>query len=169
MWERTITLSSLGKTFSLTGWKVGWAVAPPDLSACVRAAHQFMTFSGATPLQHGAAAVIENPGDYAQRLRALFTRNRDRLSASLRAAGLRVFPSHSTYFVMADHTSLGLGDDLAFCEHLAREVGVAAIPPSVFFGTPGLGRDLVRFAFCKKEGTIDEACARIEARLRPRG
>jgi len=166
MWERTITLSSLGKTFSLTGWKIGWAVAPQPLSGVVRAAHQYLTFCAATPLQHGAAAVLEAPGDYASGLRRLFIENRDALSAALSRAGLRVFPSHSTYFVMADHTPLRFADDRAFCYHLTERVGVAAIPPSVFYGTPGLGRDLVRFAFCKKRETIAEAIRRLDAMAR---
>jgi L-glutamine---4-(methylsulfanyl)-2-oxobutanoate aminotransferase len=167
MWDRTITLSSLGKTFSLTGWKVGWAIAPEPLTACVRAAHQFITFCAATPLQHGAVAALTNPGDYAAQLRRLFAQNRDVLAAALARAGLRVFPSASTYFLMADHTPLGYADDRAFCHHLTTQVKVAAIPPSVFYGTPGLGRNLARFAYCKKRETIDEAVRRLGA-LRPR-
>lgn len=161
MWERTITLSSLGKTFSLTGWKIGWAIAPEHLSRVVRAAHQYLTFCAATPLQHGAAAVLQAPGNYAAELRRLFIENRDALSAALSRAGLRVYPSHSSYFVMADHTPLRFADDRAFCYYLTERVGVAAIPPSVFYGTPGLGRDLVRFAFCKKRETIAEAIGRL--------
>jgi len=161
MWERTITLSSLGKTFSLTGWKIGWAIAPPPLSACVRAAHQFITFCASTPLQYGAAAALLEPGDYPARLRALLASNRDVLSEALRQAGLTVFPSHSTYFVMADHTALGRGDDRAFCNYLTEHVKVAAIPPSVFYATPGMGQNLARFAFCKKRETIDLAIQRL--------
>ncbi|GJQ30841.1 MAG: aminotransferase [Phycisphaerae bacterium] len=162
MWERTITLSSLGKTFSLTGWKVGWAVAPEPLSACVRAAHQFLTFCAATPLQHGAAAAIREPGDYPAHLRALYAANRDLLAAALTRAGLTVYPSHGTYFLMADHAALGFADDRAFCTHLTAKVGVAAIPPSVFYHDPAAGKRLARFAFCKKRETIDEAVRRLE-------
>jgi aspartate/methionine/tyrosine aminotransferase len=169
MWERTITLSSLGKTFSLTGWKVGWSVAPPRLTACVRAAHQFMTFSGATPLQHAAAAMIEHdtqhPGQHSRALRELFAGNRDLLSGVLRSAGLEVYRSDGTYFLMADHSAvsrdLGLADDRAFCHHLTTNIGVAAIPPSVFYLTPGMGKNLVRFAFCKKRETMRAACERL--------
>jgi N-succinyldiaminopimelate aminotransferase len=165
MRERTITLSSLGKSFSLTGWKVGWALAPAKLSACVRAAHQFNTFSGATPMQHAAATVLKECADHPRMLRELFVRNRDALCAALRDAGLTPLRSDSTYFVMADHTKvsarLGIAGDRAFCEYLTKRVGVAAIPPSVFYGQPELGKPLARFAYCKKAETIDEACRRL--------
>jgi aspartate/methionine/tyrosine aminotransferase len=163
MRERTITLGSLGKTFSLTGWKVGWAVAPPALTAAVRACHQFMTFSSATPLQYGAAAAILNPGDYAAQMRALYSSNRDRLTKALTARGLTVFPSHSTYFLMADHSALGYGDDRSFVTHLIEKVGVAAIPPTAFYHRKELGKPLVRFAFCKKKETVDEAIHRLDS------
>lgn len=166
MWDRTITLSSMGKTFSLTGWKVGWAIAPEHLSAAVRACHQFMTFSTATPLQYGAAAAIRTVGTYSADLRALLAGNRDLLSAALARSGLTVYPSHSTYFLMADHTPLGLGDDRAFVTHLIEKIGVAAIPPSGFYHRRELGKSLVRFAFCKKRGTIEEAIRRLGS-LRP--
>lgn len=162
MWERTITLSSLGKTFSLTGWKVGWSIAPPALTACVRAAHQFMVFSGSTPMQHGAIAVLDSGDEYIAGLKELYAANRDMLSDTLRQCGLTVFPSYSTYFLMADHTALGYESDRAFCEHLTKSVGVAAIPPSVFYLTPGMGKELVRFAFCKKAETMREACDRLK-------
>jgi N-succinyldiaminopimelate aminotransferase len=170
MRERTITLSSLGKSFSLTGWKVGWSIAPPKLTAAVRAAHQFNTFSGATPLQHGAAAMLLEPGTYTTGLREMFMRNRDVLSDALRRAGLEVFRSDSTYFLMADHTRVstrlgllrdGKPDDRAFAAHLVREIGVAAIPPGVFYHNKQHGRPLVRFAFCKKEATMAEAAKRV--------
>lgn len=169
MRDLTITLSSLGKSFSLTGWKVGWSIAPPHLSAPVRAAHQFNSFSGCVITQHGAVAALNHPETYAKDLCALFIRNRDTLAAALRAAGLIVHRSDSTYFLMADHTPVSkrLGLDLArgdraFCEYLTREVGVAAIPPSVFYENKEIGRTMVRFAFCKRAETIDEACRRLE-------
>jgi len=161
MWERTITLSSIGKTFSLTGWKVGWAIAPAPLTACVRAAHQFITFCAATPLQHGAAAALDAANGYAADLRRLFATNRDMLAAALRRAGLTVHPSHATYFLMADHAALGLGDDRAFCTHLTQKVGVAAIPPGGFYGTSGGGKTMARFAFCKTRATMEAACERL--------
>lgn len=168
MWERTVTLSSLGKSFSLTGWKIGWAIAPAHLTAGVRAAHQFLTFATATPLQHGAAAVIENPGPIVSAYRELFRRNRDVLGAALAELGFRAFPSDGTYFIMADHTEvskrLGASDDRDLCHKLIERCGVAAIPPSVFYENREHGRSFVRFAYCKKAETIDEAVKRL-ARL----
>jgi len=162
MRDLTITLNSLGKTFSLTGWKVGWAIACPALTAAVRACHQFMTFSTSTPLQYGAAAALREAGDYAAKMRELYSGNRDRLSAALTKAGLKVYPSYSTYFLMADHTARGFDDDKAFVQHLIEKVGVAAIPPSGFYNRKELGSPLVRFAFCKRRETVDEAIRRLE-------
>ena len=162
MQDLTITLNSLGKTFSLTGWKIGWAIACPALTASVRACHQYMTFSSATPLQHGAVAAISNPGDFPRRTADLLASNCARLGAALTAAGLTVFPSYSTYFLMADHSALGYGDDRAFVRHLIEKVGVAAIPPTAFYGRKELGSMLVRFAFCKKKETVDEAIHRLK-------
>lgn len=166
MEDKTVTLSSLGKTFSLTGWKIGWAVAPAHLSAGVRAAHQFLTFCAATPLQHAAAAILREPGDYTRGIASLMAGNRDRLGAALERLGLTVHRSDSTYFLMADHGALGYADDRAFCRHLAEHVGVAAIPPSVFYSEPRRGQSMARFAFCKRRETIDEAIRRLE-RLKP--
>ncbi|MDX2146624.1 MAG: aminotransferase class I/II-fold pyridoxal phosphate-dependent enzyme [Planctomycetota bacterium] len=169
MKERTITLGSLGKSYNLTGWKVGWAIAPENLTKGVRAAHQFLTFATATPMQHGAAAIIRDGRECIDATRSLFQRNRDALSAALEALGFDVFRSDGTYFVMADHTpiSVRLGrddvrDDRGFCAWLTREIGVASIPPSAFYSEPDAGRSFVRFAYCKKESTIAEAIARLE-------
>lgn len=165
MWERTVTLSSLGKSFSLTGWKIGWAIAPPNLTAGVRAAHQFLTFATATPLQHGAAAVIENPGPIVDEYKSLFRRNRDVLASALVELGFRAFPSDGTYFIMAEHSAvsarLGANDDRDLCQKIIERCGVAAIPPSVFYENREHGRRFVRFAYCKKAATIDEAVTRL--------
>jgi aspartate/methionine/tyrosine aminotransferase len=166
MAERTVTLSSLGKSFSLTGWKIGWAIAPPNLTAGVRAAHQFLTFATATPLQHGAAAMLGAAETYLPGLVEMFRSNRDLLAASLRELGFTVYSAPGTYFIMADHRRFGHDDDRAFCRHLTESVKVAAIPPSVFYDNPANGRSLVRFAFCKKPGTIAEAITRLRT-LRP--
>ena len=165
MWERTVTLSSLGKTFSLTGWKIGWAVAPQDLTAGVRAAHQFLTFATATPLQHAAAAALAAPRGYFDDLAASYRVKRDLLAEGLDGIGLKVFLPEGTYFVMADHSGFGLGDDVAFVNHLIESVGVAAIPPSAFYHDKTEAKNLVRFAFCKDEATLREAIGRLR-RLR---
>lgn len=161
MWERTITLSSIGKTFSLTGWKVGWAVGPEDLTAGVRSAHQFLTFATATPLQFGAAAALRAPAGYFADFVAGYRTRRDLLLDGLTEAGFTVFPPQGTYFALADHTGFGFADDVAFTRHLVDTVGVAAIPPSAFYDDPAGGASLVRFAFCKEVATIEEAIVRL--------
>ena len=161
MRERTITISSFGKTFSLTGWKIGWAAAPPELTSAVRAAHQFVTFATATPLQHGAAAALAAPPDYYARLRSDYLERRDLLVRELAAIGFGVRPPAGTYFVCADFTAFGFDDDVAFCRHLVEKVGVAAIPPSAFYDHKEHARGYVRFAFCKKRETLAEAVSRL--------
>jgi N-succinyldiaminopimelate aminotransferase len=166
MAERTVTLSSMGKTFSLTGWKIGWAIAPAPLTAAVRAAHQFMTFSIATPLQYAAAAAIEREQEALGPLRDLLLNSRDLLSAALTRLGFRTEPAPSGYFILADYTPLlkagEPADDHAFSRRLIERCRVAAIPASVFYHDAALGRPLLRFAFCKKADTIREAIRRLE-------
>ena len=162
MFERTVTVSSLGKTHSVTGWKVGWATGPAGLVARVRSVKQFLTFAGATPFQHAAASALalgdEVPGELATALRG----KRDRLAAGLRAAGFDVLPSQATYFLNADGAPLGEHDATALCERLPVEAGIVAIPTSAFAADPdGPTRSLVRFAFPKRDEVIDEALARL--------
>jgi aspartate/methionine/tyrosine aminotransferase len=168
MFERTVTMSSLGKSFSLTGWKIGWAIAPESLTAGVRAAHQFLTFATATPLQHAAVAALRAPEPYYADLLAAYRAKRDVLVDGLSRRGFEVFAPQGTYFVVADHTAFGHETDAAFCRHLIEHVGVAAIPCGAFYDDPAEGRRLVRFAFCKTEDTIREALQRMRDRLRPR-
>jgi aspartate/methionine/tyrosine aminotransferase len=164
--DRTIVASSLGKTFSLTGWKIGWTIAPPHLTAAVRAAHQFMIFSVATPLQEAAAAAMNAPPSYDETFRAEYRLKRDLLVEGLVTAGFEVMPPEGTYFVIVDHRPFGFEDDRAFCTHLIDAVGVAAIPVSAFHHDGG-GRDLVRFAFCKSEEVLKEAIDRLGRLGRP--
>jgi N-succinyldiaminopimelate aminotransferase len=158
MWERTVTMSSVGKTFSLTGWKVGWAVAPAALTAGVRAAHQFLTFTTPAPVQAGTAAALGAPPEFYADLRDGYRAKRDLLVGGLRQAGLDAYLPEGTYFVMAGVEGV---DGRSFCLRLVEEARVAAIPASAFYHQPGPGDGLVRFAFCKDEATLTEAIARM--------
>jgi N-succinyldiaminopimelate aminotransferase len=161
MRERTVTISSAGKTFSLTGWKIGWTCAVPELTAAVRAVHQFVTFAVATPFQHAIVTALGAPDAYYAQLRAEYLSRRDRLCAGLSAVGLAVRPPEGTYFALADIRPLGWDDDTAFCRHLVELVGVAAIPNSAF-SLDGRVRHLARFAFCKDDATLAEGLKRLE-------
>jgi N-succinyldiaminopimelate aminotransferase len=165
MRERTITMSSIGKTFSLTGWKIGWAAAPPPITAAIRAAHQFITFAVATPLQHAAATALGAGQDYYVDLAASYRRKRDYLARELTRIGFEVRAPAGTYFLCAGFRRFSLDDDVAFCRQLIA-TGVAAIPPSVFYENPQHGKMYVRFAFCKRDETLQAAVQRLE-RLKP--
>jgi aspartate/methionine/tyrosine aminotransferase len=165
MRERTLTLSSLGKTFSLTGWKVGWSIGPEHLTSAVRAAHQFLTFSTATPLQHAAVAALHADEGYYAELLEEYRQRRQILLDGLSAAGLKAFVPQGAYFVIAECASVGFSDDEEFCRHLIEKVGVAAIPVSAFLHDRRHCRTLVRFAFCKREETLREAVRRLRERL----
>jgi N-succinyldiaminopimelate aminotransferase len=169
MAERTVTISSHGKTFNFTGWKVGWAIAPPDLTLGIRRAHQFITFATATPFQHAAAFALALDDEYFAALAAGYQRKRDFLANVLREAGLEVSTPAGTYFIMAGIEPLGFNDDAAFCRYLTAEVGVAAIPPSVFYSDEHkpLGKGYARFAFCKTMDTLERAAERL-GKLRQR-
>jgi aspartate/methionine/tyrosine aminotransferase len=163
MWERTLTITSTGKTFSMTGWKIGYAVGPAPLNAALRAVHQFVTFATATPFQDAMAAALEAAharGYYAQ-LRAEYTARRDLLAAALRDAGLPPLPVGGSYFLLADIARLGFPDDVAFCRYLTAEIGVAAIPPSAFYADPARAPQLARFCFAKRPETIEAAAERL--------
>jgi aspartate/methionine/tyrosine aminotransferase len=147
----------------LTGWKIGWAAAPPELTSAVRAAHQFITFATATPLQHGAAVALARAGaDYYQGLCADYREKRDFLVRELLRIGFEVQSPAGAYFVCADFRGFGFDDDQRFVRHLIEHAGVAAIPPSVFYDHPEHGRTYVRFAFCKKRETLEAAVNRLE-------
>ena len=165
MAERTLTISSAGKTFSVTGWKIGWATGPAPLVAAVRTAKQFLTFVSGAPFQPAIAHALRLPDAYFATFRADLEAKRDRLCAGLRAAGLDVLTPGGTYFATADITPLGETDGHAFCLSLPGRAGVVAVPTVVFYDDEQAGRPLVRFAFCKRDEVIDEAAARL-ARLR---
>jgi N-succinyldiaminopimelate aminotransferase len=161
MAERTLTLSSAGKTFSFTGWKVGWATGPRELVAAVQTAKQFLTFVSGAPFQPAVALALGLPDAYFERFTADLQAKRDRLCAGLRAAGLTVFEPAGTYFVTADIRPLGFDDGRAFCLQLPERAGVVAVPTLVFYDDAEAGRTLVRFAFCKRDAVIDEAASRL--------
>lgn len=162
MFERTLTLSSTAKTFSLTGWKVGYAVGPTELVAAAQTPHQFTTFSGATPLQEAMSVGLASPPEFYHTLQHAYDARRLYLMNVLDDLGFEVIPPQGTYFIMAGFSRFSDGDDEAFSRWLIQEVGVACIPPSSFFASrPSPGEKLVRFAFCKREETLHEAASRL--------
>jgi N-succinyldiaminopimelate aminotransferase len=170
--ERTLTLSSGGKSFSFTGWKIGWAIGPEPLVRAVQKAHQFVTFATAAPFQAAIAQALALPDSYFEGFRAMYQRKRDFLAGALEKAGLSPLLPEGTYFVIA-RTDRHLGahaDDVAFCRWLTREIKVAAIPPSPFYSPAhaGQARALARFAFCKTDPVLEEAGRRL-ARLNAGG
>lgn len=162
MAERTVMVSSLGKTFSVTGWKVGWTIAPPELTRAIFRAHQFMTFCGAAPLQEAAVTAVSQPLPFYTELTDFYASKRNFLLDALNSAGLTPIAPSGTYFIMVDISHLGFANDVAFCRYLTTEVGVAAIPPSAFYHNPADGAGLARFAFCKEEKTLAEAANRLQ-------
>ena len=167
MHERTITVDSIGKTFSVTGWKIGWAIAPPALTAAIRGVHQFVTFCNATPFQEAAAVALEEgeARGYFSELRAQYSGRRSRLQQILSGAGLPTLPAQGAYFLLADISALPFPDDVAFCRHLMTKVGVAAIPPSAFYCDPTSAPKLARFCFAKSDATLDAAAERLRGGL----
>ncbi len=162
MAERSVTISSLGKTFSATGWKVGWATASADIIPAIFRAHQFMTFCGAAPLQEATAVALAVPDEFYENLAADYQAKRDYLASALTDAGFPPLPCHGTYFLMIDISHLDFANDVEFCMYLTREVGVVAIPPSAFYSNPADGASLARFTFCKKMETLETAVQRLK-------
>jgi Aspartate/tyrosine/aromatic aminotransferase len=166
MAERTLTISSGGKTFSFTGWKIGWATGPAPLVRAVLMAKQFLTFVSGAPFQPAIATALRLPDSYFTELRATLQGKRDKLCAGLAEVGFEVFRPAGTYFATVDVRPLGYDDGVAFCRDLPTRCGVVAIPHQVFYDDVAAGRPLVRFAFCKRDEVLDEALRRLQA-LRP--
>lgn len=163
MRERTVTISSAGKTFSLTGWKIGWTCAPPPLTKALRAAHQFITFCNGTPFQYAVAAGLDAEDAYYEEFLAGYRERRERLCSGLEEVGLGVRRPEGTYFALVDIRPVGWEDDEEFCRMLPEAVGVAAVPPTSFYVNRDEGRHLVRFAFCQPATALEEAVRRLRA------
>ncbi|MBA3295181.1 MAG: pyridoxal phosphate-dependent aminotransferase [Geodermatophilaceae bacterium] len=161
MRDRTVTISSAGKTFSCTGWKIGWVCASPALVDAVGTTKQFLTYVNGAPFQHAIVTGLALPEHRIESIRRNLRDRRDQLSNALLAAGLDVHPCEATYFLTVDVATLGETDGLAFCRALPERIGVVAIPSSVFYLDPGPARTLVRFAFCKRPDVLDEAVRRL--------
>lgn len=163
MASRTLTVSSAGKTFSVTGWKVGWVHGPAELVTAVRTVKQFLTYVASGPFQPAAAVGLRLPDEVYAGIAASLQRKRDLMCEGLRAAGLTPFVPAGTYFVVTDAAEIGYDDGLALCRDLPRLAGVVAVPVSVFHDDPDAGRSLVRFAFCKQDAVLIEAAERLAA------
>ncbi len=164
MAERTVTINGMSKTYSVTGWRVGWAIAPPALTNAIRKVHDFLTVGAAAPLQEAGALALALPDTYYVELAKAYARRRERLLRIVDAAGFKTHRPRGAYYVMTEIDAFGWNDDVAFARHLVEDVGVAVVPGSSFYNDPADGRRQVRFAFCKKDATLDEAERRL-ARL----
>jgi N-succinyldiaminopimelate aminotransferase len=163
MAERTITISSAGKSFSFTGWKIGWVTGPAELVAAVRTVKQFLTYVSGTPFQYAMAVALRLPDTVTAELARSLQSKRDRIATGLEDAGFVVHRPQGTYFITADIRSVGGVDGVEFCRELPHRAGVVAVPTQVFYDDVDAGRPLIRFAFCKRDEVIDEAVERLRA------
>jgi aminotransferase len=159
--DRTVTISALSKTYAVTGWRVGWIVAPDALTGAIRSVHDFLTVAAPAPLQEAGVVALGMPETFYERLALEYLERRDTLLRILGETGFESSPTRGAYYVMADVSHLGMGDDVDVAHRLTRDVGVAVVPGSSFFSRPELGTHLVRFAFCKRLETLEEAGARL--------
>jgi aspartate/methionine/tyrosine aminotransferase len=162
MRERTVIVNSMSKTYSVTGWRVGYCIAPPQISGAIRKVHDFLTVGAAAPLQAAGAYALALPPEYYDRLQAEYRARRDLLLPVLERAGFKTFVPDGAYYIMTDISNFGFADDGEFTRHLIRDVGVACVPGSSFYSVPELGRQQVRFCFCKKDETLQLAAERLE-------
>jgi aspartate/methionine/tyrosine aminotransferase len=167
MRERTVTINGMSKTYSVTGWRVGWAVAPEKITNAIRKVHDFLTVGAPAPLQEAGASALSLAPEYYAKLAEGYRVRRDRLMPALTAAGFKCFRPRGAYYVMTDISGFGFADDVAFAKHLVQDIGVACVPGSSFYRDPRDGAKQVRFAFCKKPETLDEASRRLK-KLRSR-
>jgi len=162
MRDRTITINGMSKTFSVTGWRVGWAIAPPKLTGAIRKVHDFLTVGAAAPLQAAGAVALSMPEGYFRGLGESYRKRRDLLLPVLRQSGFQCFVPRGAYYVMTDVSDFGYENDLAFARHLVEDIGVAVVPGSSFYRNPADGAQQVRFAFCKRDETLLEAGRRLQ-------
>jgi len=162
MAERTVTINGLSKTYSVTGWRVGWAIAPRTIADAMKRVHDFLTVGAPHPLQIAGAVALGFPEAYYQELAGMYERKRDLLWRALEAVGFEAVRPDGAYYIMADHTPFGFADDWAFTTHLVEKIGVAVVPGSSFYSDPEDGKRYVRFMFSKKDETLREAAARLE-------
>jgi aminotransferase len=161
MADRTVTINSASKTFSVTGWRVGWTIGPPDITGAIRKVHDFLTVGAAAPLQAAAAIALGFPDSYYRDLAADYGVRRDRLMGILGRAGFVCYKPRGAYYIMTDVSAFGFPNDVAMARHLVTEVGVASVPGSSFYHDPAAGRNKLRFTFCKKDETLDRAEERL--------
>ena len=157
MRDRSILVNSMSKTYSVTGWRVGWVLAAPDLTGSIRKVHDFLTVGAAAPLQQAGVLALGLPEDYYVQLSQEYAARRDYLVTSLQGAGFKCFMPHGAYYVMTEISNFGFADDASFVRHLITEIGVAAVPGSSFFSNVSDGIRNVRFCFCKKYETLEMA------------
>jgi len=165
MADRTVTISALSKTYSVTGWRVGWAVACPTLTSGIRKVHDFLTVGAPAPLQEAGAAALALPETYYRELADAYRARRDLVLRGLEDIGFECTVPSGAYYILAEAKGLGVSDDVAFARRLVEEVHVGCVPGSSFFSEPDRGRSLVRFSFCKREETLREALRRLEEGL----
>jgi len=161
MEELAVTINSLSKTYSVTGWRVGWAIACEELTSAIRKVHDFVTVGAAAPLQEAGAQALKLPRAYYEELSRSYSKKRDTMIGVLEGAGFRVFPPRGAYYIMTDITEFGFDSDVAFAHFLVEKVGVAAVPGSSFYRDPRQGSQRIRFNFCKKESTLEAAAERL--------
>ena len=162
MRERTVVVNSMSKTYSVTGWRVGYCIAPPEVTSGIRKVHDFLTVGAAAPLQAAGAYALSLPREYYDGLEGEYRARRDLLLPVLEAAGFRAFVPDGAYYVMTDISAFGFPNDVEFTKHLIREVGVACVPGSSFYSSSDKGQQQVRFCFCKKDETLNRAAERLE-------
>ncbi len=161
MRERTVVVNSLSKTYSVTGWRVGYCIAPPDITSAIRKVHDFLTVGAANPLQHAGAYALSLPPTYYNELQREYQKKRDFIVPILKEAGFKCDTPEGAYYVMADISNFGFSDDVAFTKHLIRDIGVAVVPGSSFYHDASLGSQMVRFCFCKKDETLEAAAENL--------